>query len=254
MPVRLFHCQPWLRRRRAGWLRSCILLCLLQPCARNPLMPSDAARLPLGLRSGCLVLDPISVPLPQLFRNGWGKSLVVLKVVEWLPRGRGFRFAWGGLLRISEATRARRDDLDLPEDTFRTQNFVVLRINQPRQGERSWTSNSENKAERVAETISLAFSCLPRTARLLEWFLSHASQQIGCCPLEAGGLGFLEVARNLKTSGPSASDAQHALVRRRGRWAPAKVKSYGGISPGDCSVKFSWDLPRNSRARCSDFS
>ena len=150
----------------------------------------------------------------------------------WTAEAGIFALAWGGLLRISEATQARRCDLVLPEDTLWTQDFVLLRINQPKtrlRGARHQAAKVEQSD--LVETISLAFSGLHKAARLwngsnqtLRRRLDVALSRLGV-PSSRGPSRPLDLG-SLRPGGATfilqlTEDSE--LVRRRGRWASAKV-------------------------------
>ena len=85
----------------------------------------------------------------------------------WTAEAGIFALARGGLLRISEATQAKRCDFVLLEDTLRTQDFVLLRVNQPKtrlRGARHQAAKVEQRD--LVQTISPRFfwpvkSCAP---------------------------------------------------------------------------------------------
>ena len=150
----------------------------------------------------------------------------------WRTEAGIFALAWGGLLRIGEATQATRSCLILPRDVLWTQAFILLRIREPKTRLRA----ARHQAAKVepADLVALidaAFSRLAPTSRLwpfsaqtlrkrLDTILERLGVPTGRThsrPLDLGsfrpgGATFLL---------QQTEDAE--LVRRRGRWVSAKV-------------------------------
>ena len=91
-------------------------------------------------------------------------ALVLLAVLTtcmiwgWVREAGIFALAWGGLLRIGEATNAKRADLVLPRDTLYTQAFVLLRIKEPKTRMKA-AKHQASKVERIdlVRIITMAF-------------------------------------------------------------------------------------------------
>ena len=146
----------------------------------------------------------------------------------WYREAGIFSLAWGGLLRIGEATALLRSDLVLPVDMLHAQCHILVRIEEPKTRLRAARHQA---AKNLVQLISLVFEDLPRSSRLwpqstqtlrrrfdliLER-LGISTSRLGRRPLDLGsfrpgGATFLL---------QQTEDSE--LVRRRGRWASPKV-------------------------------
>ena len=150
----------------------------------------------------------------------------------WRTEAGIFALAWGGLLRIGEATGAVRSSLVLPRDALWSQAFILLKINEPKTRLRTARHQAAKvEAQDLVELIDLAFSHLPSYSKLwpfsaqtlrkrldsaLEALLvptsRSCSRPLDLGSFRPGGATFVLQA---------TEDAE--LVRRRGRWVSAKV-------------------------------
>ncbi|CAE7515547.1 unnamed protein product, partial [Symbiodinium necroappetens] len=150
----------------------------------------------------------------------------------WRAEAGIFALAWGGLLRIGEATGAVRSSLVLPRDALWSQAFILLKINEPKTRLRTARHQAAKvEAQDLVELIDLAFAHLPSYSKLwpfsaqtlrkrldsaLEALLvptsRSCSRPLDLGSFRPGGATFVLQA---------TEDAE--LVRRRGRWVSAKV-------------------------------
>ncbi|CAE7775657.1 unnamed protein product, partial [Symbiodinium sp. KB8] len=138
-----------------------------------------------------LAMEPYShhVPLPGILLCA---ILTACLVWGWVREAGLFALAWGGLLRIGEATNAKRADLVLPRDVLFTQCFVLLRIQEPKTRLRM----ARHQAARVepqdlVELIDLVFQGLrsderlwPRSQQTLRKRLDAVLARLGITPHE----------------------------------------------------------------------
>ncbi|CAE7571859.1 unnamed protein product, partial [Symbiodinium necroappetens] len=177
-----------------------------------------------------LAIEPYShhVPLPGILLCA---ILTACLVWGWVREAGLFALAWGGLLRIGEATNAKRSDLVLPRDVLFTQCFVLLRIQEPKTRLRM----ARHQAARVepqglVELIDLVFHGLrpderlwPRSQQTLRKRLDAVLARLGITPREG------EKALDLGSFRPGGATyllqqtEDLELTRRRGRWASHKV-------------------------------
>ena len=177
-----------------------------------------------------LAMEPYShhVPLPGILLCA---ILTACLVWGWVREAGLFALAWGGLLRIGEATNAKRADLVLPRDVLFTQCFVLLRIQEPKTRLRM----ARHQAARVepqdlVELIDLVFQGLrsderlwPRSQQTLRKRLDAVLARLGITPHEG------EKALDLGSFRPGGATyllqqtEDSELTRRRGRWASHKV-------------------------------
>ena len=177
-----------------------------------------------------LAMEPYShhVPLPGILLCA---ILTACLVWGWVREAGLFALAWGGLLRIGEATNAKRVDLVLPRDVLFTQCFVLLRIQEPKTRLRM----ARHQAARVepqdlVELIDLVFHGLrsderlwPRSQQTLRKRLDAVLARLGITPHEG------EKALDLGSFRPGGATyllqqtEDSELTRRRGRWASHKV-------------------------------
>ena len=86
-----------------------------------------------------------------------------------------FAMSFGGLLRIGEATKAKRRDLVFPSDALGSQRFILVRINEPKtRGRAARHQSAKIEASDLVSIIALAFEGLPKDALL--W--PHMSQTL----------------------------------------------------------------------------
>ena len=149
----------------------------------------------------------------------------------WLREAGIFALAWGSLLRIGEATSARRGDLVLPEDVFGLHNYVLLSIREPKTRLRV-ARHQAAKLEQsdLVTLVCLAFGGLhneerlwPRTNQTLRARLDKLLERLGVRP--AGGQRAIDLG-SFRPGGAThllqlTEDSE--LVRRRGRWVSPKV-------------------------------
>ncbi|CAE7233167.1 unnamed protein product, partial [Symbiodinium sp. KB8] len=138
-----------------------------------------------------LAMEPYShhVPLPGILLCA---ILTACLVWGWVREAGLFALAWGGLLRIGDATNAKRADLVLPRDVLFTQCFVLLRIQEPKTRLRM----ARHQAARVepqdlVELIDLVFQGLrsderlwPRSQQTLRKRLDAVLARLGITPHE----------------------------------------------------------------------
>ena len=153
-------------------------------------------------------------------------------VLGWAREAGCFALAFGGLMRIGEAFQCSRRSLVLPEDIGFTQGFVLVRVEEPKtrnKGPRHQAAKIE--AQDLVRVISTAFAALlpgdrlwPLSPQTLRKRLDLLLTQVGASPpprgtraldlgsFRAGGVTYLL---------QQTEDSE--LVRRRGRWASARV-------------------------------
>ena len=81
----------------------------------------------------------------------------------WYREAGIFSLAWGGLLRIGEATALLRSDLVLPVDMLHAQCHILVRIEEPKTRLRAARHQA---AKNLVQLISLVLEDLPRSSRL----------------------------------------------------------------------------------------
>ena len=85
----------------------------------------------------------------------------------WLREAGIFALSWGGLLRIGEATSARRSDLILPADVLYLQRHALIRIEEPKTRMRMARHQSAKVEQSgLVELLHLAFADLEPPSRL----------------------------------------------------------------------------------------
>ncbi|CAE7938121.1 unnamed protein product [Symbiodinium sp. KB8] len=168
------------------------------------------------------------VPMPPVILSA---VLTTCLCWGWVREAGLFALAWGGLLRIGEATNACRRDLVLPRDVLYLQKYVLLRIQEPKTRLRMARHQAARcePADLVA-VIDLAFADLapaerlwPRSQQTLRRRLDTILERLGIRadlqdrPLDLGSFrpgGATFLLSLLEDS---------ELVRRRGRWASHRV-------------------------------
>ena len=149
----------------------------------------------------------------------------------WVRQAGTFALAWGSLLRIGEATSARREDLVLPKDVFGLHSYVLLSIKEPKTRLRV-ARHQAAKLEQadLVSLVCLAFGDLgkeeklwPRSNQTLRARLDKLLDRLGVRP--TGGQRRIDLG-SFRPGGAThllqiTEDSE--LVRRRGRWVSPKV-------------------------------
>ena len=178
-----------------------------------------------------LAMEPYThhVPMPPVILLA---MLTVCLMWGWVAEAGLFAMSWGGLLRIGEATSARRKQLILPVDVLHVQSFILLQILEPKTRLRG-ARHQAAKIERsdLIDVIQLAFEFYDPEQRL--WpFTNQTLRRRFDAILER-----LDIRRSSSGARPldlgsfRPGGATHMLqccedserVRRRGRWASPKV-------------------------------
>ena len=80
----------------------------------------------------------------------------------WTREAGVFALCFGGLLRVGKATKARRRDLVFPRDALGTQDFILIKINEPKTRGRSARHQAGRvEAADLVNVIALAFETCP---------------------------------------------------------------------------------------------
>ncbi|CAE6913350.1 unnamed protein product [Symbiodinium microadriaticum] len=158
--------------------------------------------------------------------------LTAAMIWGWVREAGCFALAFGGLMRIGEVTKCLRRSLILPADVGFTQTFILVQVEEPKtrnKGPRHQAAKVE--AQDLVQVVSVAFEKLSASEKL--WPLSPQTlrkrldlllSQIGASPPPRG-------TRALDLGSFRAGGATYLLqqtqdselVRRRGRWASARV-------------------------------
>ena len=162
------------------------------------------------------------VPMPPVILTA---VLTTCLCWGWVREAGLFALAWGGLLRIGEATNACRRDLVLPRDVLYLQKYVLLRIQEPKTRLRMRCEPAD-----LVAVVDLAFADLapadrlwPGSQQTLRRRLDTILERLGIRadlhdrPLDLGSFrpgGATFLLSLLEDS---------ELVRRRGRWASHRV-------------------------------
>ncbi|CAE7225066.1 unnamed protein product [Symbiodinium sp. CCMP2592] len=150
----------------------------------------------------------------------------------WTREAGCFALAFGGLLRIGEVIQCKRSSLVLPSDVCDTQKYILVRIEEPKtrhKGPRHQTAKVE--AADLVSVTELAFEHFqrgellwPLSPQTLRKRLDSILKRIGASPAPHG---VRELDLGSFTAGGATYILQQTedseLVRRRGRWASAKV-------------------------------
>ncbi|CAE7155308.1 unnamed protein product, partial [Symbiodinium necroappetens] len=150
----------------------------------------------------------------------------------WTREAGCFALAFGGVMRIGEVLKTRRRNLILPEDVAYSQHFILVQIEEPKtRGRGAKHQAAKVEAVDLIKVISLAFARLKRDEKL--WPMSPqtlrkrfdlALHRVGASPpppsVRALDLGSFR-AGGATYMLQQTEDSE--LVRRRGRWASAKV-------------------------------
>ena len=152
-----------------------------------------------------LALEPSShhVAMPPVILMA---LLTCCLIWGWRAEAGVFALAWGGLLRIGEATQATRSCLILPRDVLWTQAFILLRIREPKTRLRA----ARHQAAKV-EPADLV--------HLIDAAFAHLSPSWCTDPSKASRLSF-GTARRTYSEGPSSTTRSWLL------------------SPGWCNLSF----------------
>ncbi|CAE7398354.1 folD [Symbiodinium sp. CCMP2592] len=177
-----------------------------------------------------LALEPHShhVPMPLVLLLA---SLSCCLLWGWLREAGIFALAWGGILRIGEATSASRSDLILPKDVLYLQRHILLKIQEPKTRLRVARHQvAKVEPEDLVALIGYAFEDLqpgeklwPRTPQTLRRRLDQILERLGV-RAKSG-----ERALDLGSFRPGGAThlltlcEDSELVRRRGRWISHKV-------------------------------
>ena len=142
-----------------------------------------------------------------------------------------FALSWGAILRIGEATSARRRALILPADVLYMHDYVLLSIREPKTRLRVARHQAAKlEHEDLIQVVCLAFGDLqqdevlwPRSHQTLRRRLDSLLDRLGVRP--AGGQRAIDLG-SFRPGGAThllqiSEDSE--LVRRRGRWASHKV-------------------------------
>ena len=150
----------------------------------------------------------------------------------WTREAGIFALAWGGLLRISEATLALRGNLIFPADALFMQTFILVRIDQPKtRGRAAKHQSAKLEPSDLVEVAALAFLQLPRSSRLWPFSNQTLRRRLDCILDRLGIPKSGQQGRSLDLGSLRPGGATHLLqltedselVRRRGRWASHKV-------------------------------
>ena len=158
--------------------------------------------------------------------------LTAAMIWGWVREAGCFALAFGGLMRIGEVTKCLRRSLILPADVGFTQAFILVQVEEPKtrnKGPRHQAAKVE--AQDLVQVVSVAFEKLsaseklwPLSPQTLRKRLDQLLSQIGASPPPRG-------TRALDLGSFRAGGATYLLqqtedselVRRRGRWASARV-------------------------------
>ena len=151
---------------------------------------------------------------------------------RWIKEAGCFALAFGALLRGGEVCKARRRDLVFPSDALWTQNFILLRIEEPKTRSRAAKHQAAKLEPRdLVSVVKLAFEGLRRQSAL--WpFSQQTLRKRLYAVLERLGLDKSfgrEKALDLGSFRPGGATfllqtcEDSELVRRRGRWVSPKV-------------------------------
>ena len=174
----------------------------------------------------------------------------------WTKEAGIFALCFGGLLRVGEATKAKRGDLVFPSDALGSQDYVLIKIDRPKtRGRAARRQSSRVEAADLVSVISIAFEHRPRSALLwphagqtLRRRFDHVLQRL-CIPTTRGPARSLDLG-SLRPGGATyllqvTEDSEY--VRRRGRWVSHKVMEIYLQEVTACT--FISDLPLDARSR-----
>ena len=172
----------------------------------------------------------------------------------WLPEAGLFGLAWGGLLRIGEATSMVRANLVLPQDVLWSQQHILARIAEPKTRMRT----ARHQAAKVEQAdlvllIATAFGDLGSTDRLWPRSGQTLRRRFDLILERLGVSGARRHQRPLDLGSFRPGGATHLLavtenselVRRRGRWASHRVMEIYIQEVMACT--FLPSLPENTR-------
>ncbi|CAE7819443.1 unnamed protein product [Symbiodinium sp. CCMP2592] len=203
---------------------------LVQGSAHNLVKAGQSLTGPRGIGNNCFKPSVVASWLVaygrQLFEAGGLGPCFQLD-------GKGiFGLSWGGLLRIGEATSARRCDLILPSDVLFLQAFALIRIEEPKTRMRMARHQSAKLEQSDLVALAhLAFADLqpscrlwPQSAQTLRRRFDLVLERIGL-PTARGTRRPLDLG-SFRPGGATFLMRQtedSELVRRRGRWASQRV-------------------------------
>ena len=168
----------------------------------------------------------------------------------------GMGQCFGGLLRVGEATKARRADLVFPADALGSQDYILIKINEPKtRGRAARHQSSRVEASDLVAVISIAFEKLPKPAPL--W--PHSGQTLRRRFDQVLQRLYIPTARrpsrsldlgSLRPGGATyllqiTEDSEY--VRRKGRWVSQKVMEIYIQEVTACT--YISDLPLEARTR-----
>ncbi|CAE7546574.1 unnamed protein product [Symbiodinium sp. CCMP2592] len=185
---------------------------------------------PWDLAFSWLALEPYThhVPMPLVLLLA---TLSCCLIWGWKQEAGIFALAWGGVLRIGEATQARRADLILPSDVLGLQQYILLRICEPKTRLRTARHQSAKvEPSDLVRLITLAFEDTAPSELLWKRSSQTLRRRLD---LILGRLGVVarsnERAIDLGSFRPGGAThllqltEDSELVRRRGRWASHRV-------------------------------
>ncbi|CAE7233553.1 unnamed protein product [Symbiodinium sp. CCMP2456] len=150
----------------------------------------------------------------------------------WLREAGCFALAFGGVMRIGEIIQSRRENLILPEDVMHTQQFILVSIKEPKTRNRGPKHQSAKvEAADLVQVVVLAFSSLTSEQKLWPFSPQTLRKRLDTLLLRTGAAPCPKGTRPLDLGSFRAGGATYLLqqtedselVRRRGRWASAKV-------------------------------
>ena len=150
----------------------------------------------------------------------------------WLREAGCFALAFGGVMRIGEIMQSTRGDLILPEDVMHTQHFILVSIKEPKTRNRGPRHQSAKvEASDLVQVIALAFNTLTREQKLWPYSPQTLRKRLNTLLLRIGASPCPKGTRPIDLGSFRAGGATYLLqqtedselVRRRGRWASAKV-------------------------------
>ena len=178
----------------------------------------------------------------------------------WVTEAGIFALSWGAILRIGEATSARRRALILPADVLYMHDYVLLSIREPKTRLRVARHQAAKlEHEDLIQVVCLAFGDLqqdevlwPRSHQTLRRRLDSLLDRLGVRP--AGGQRAIDLG-SFRPGGAThllqiSEDSE--LVRRRGRWASHKVMEIYLLEVA--AVQFIPGQPLEVRARILTFA
>ena len=157
----------------------------------------------------------------------------VMLIWGWRREAACLALSWGALLRIGEVLQAVRSDVVLPSDVAASNDFILVRIKEPKTRYRA-ARHQAGKLEQpdLIQVISLGFQDLKKEEQLwpysgstLRHRLERALQVLGL-PHRPGQKPKPLTLASLRPGGATwliRATESAELVRRRGRWASFRV-------------------------------